>query len=296
MDDIFNIKLPIEASIKEEVIVKFSNKQGGGYNIFSYYWECYAWAATIGFIRNERRLLESPTERVFSLNTMRNGGGEKIVQALICMCIARAGRLDIMKDPDKAVTLISEYANGGFYYIKSLMKNGENTFNDFEKVKQEVFSRNYDMENGKENREHHKKLLQADQNNADIIGVGYQPPYESFFAAPNMSIIFDFASEQLLKCQLKSFMGEWKDWQLDEQLTNVLVSGLKEMRDNGLLESFFQTTDTPSDCSGSHITSYKLYVLYRGREHELSTGGSNKYVEVFKYVADQLRYVDGWRQ
>ena len=144
MADIFEIKFPIESGVKEKVIVSFSTKQGGDFAIFSYYWQCFVWAATIGFLRNDPRELKSPTERIFSLNTMKGNGGEKAAHALICMCIARCGSLDIMKDPELAIKRISEYANGGFYYIMKLMENGENSFNDLEKVKQEIFSRNYD--------------------------------------------------------------------------------------------------------------------------------------------------------
>lgn len=149
MDDIFEIKFPIELEMKEKVILKFSNKQGGAFNIFSYYWQCFVWAATIGFLRNERRLLQSGTERIFCLNTMRGNGGDKDAQALICMCIARTGSVDIMKEPSEAIQVISEYANGGFYHILQLMEDRENTFNDFEKVKQEIFSRDYWNENQK---------------------------------------------------------------------------------------------------------------------------------------------------
>lgn len=146
MDDIFDIKFPIEQEIKEKVIVKFSNKQGGAYNIFSYYWQCFVWAATIGYLRNEPRKLSTGIERIFSLNTMKANGGEKDAQALICMCIARSGSIDIMKNPSDAIQQISEFANGGFYHIMKLMENGENSFNDLEKVKQEIFSRNYDID------------------------------------------------------------------------------------------------------------------------------------------------------
>lgn len=143
MDDIYDIKFPIESEVKENVILKFSNKQGGAYNIFSYYWQCFVWAATIGFLRNERLPLAPGSERIFNLNTMRANDGEKDAQALICMCIARAGSVDILKDPSSVIQAISEYANGGFHHIMKLMGNGENTFNDLEKVKQEIFSRDY---------------------------------------------------------------------------------------------------------------------------------------------------------
>ena len=35
MEDIFDIKFTFEQKAREEVILKFSNKQGGLYNVFS---------------------------------------------------------------------------------------------------------------------------------------------------------------------------------------------------------------------------------------------------------------------
>lgn len=144
MDNIFEIRFSYEQKTKEEVVNKFSNKQGGAYNVFSFYWQCFVWAAVIGFLRDEKRPLTPPiADKPFSLNTMLNNGGEKDAQALICLAIAKAGSLDIMKNPTDAINLINEYANGGFYHIMKLMENGENSFNDLEKVKQEIFARNY---------------------------------------------------------------------------------------------------------------------------------------------------------
>ena len=142
MEDIFEIKFSFEQKMKDDIIVKFSNKQGGDFNVFSYHWQCFAWAAVIGFFYKQRRMLQTPiADKPFNLNTMRNNSGDKIAQALLCMCIAKAGTLDILKEPDKAISLINEYANGGFYYIQNLIDNGENSFNDLEKVKQEIFKR-----------------------------------------------------------------------------------------------------------------------------------------------------------
>jgi hypothetical protein len=142
MEDIFEIKFTFEQKAKEEIIEKFATKQGGSFYVFSNHWQCFAWAATIGFIFNERRPLKSPlADKPFNLNTMRNSDGEKIAHALICMCISKHGSLGILKEPKEAVNLINEYANGGFYYIQKLIDNGENSFNDLEKVKQEIFRR-----------------------------------------------------------------------------------------------------------------------------------------------------------
>lgn len=146
MENIFEIKFTFEKKCRDNVITKFSNKQGGDFNVFSYHWQCFVWAAIIGFLRGERRELASPlADKVFSLSTMSNNGGEKDAQALICLAIAKAGTLDIMKNPHDAIKLINEYANGGFYHIMKLIENGETSFNDLEQVKQEIFARNYQM-------------------------------------------------------------------------------------------------------------------------------------------------------
>ena len=141
MENIFDIRFSFEQKTKEEVIQKFSTKQGGDYNVFSYHWQCFVWTATVGFIHNCRKPLEwKIADRPFSLSTMVNNGGEKDAQALLCMCIAKAGNLDIMKTPDEAINLINEYANGGFYYIMREMELRPVT-NDLEWVKQEIFAR-----------------------------------------------------------------------------------------------------------------------------------------------------------
>ena len=56
------------------------------------------------------------------------------------MCIAKFGSLDIMKEPTKAIDLINEYANGGFYHIMKMIQD-ESITNDLEWVKQEIFMR-----------------------------------------------------------------------------------------------------------------------------------------------------------
>ena len=142
MDNIFDIKFTYEQYVRDRVILNFSNKQGGDYNVFSSYWQCFAWAAVIGFLRDERKPLGSPlADRPFSLRTMQNNDGEKVAQALICMCIAKNESLDIMKNPADAIGMINEYANAGFYHILKLIETGENSFNDMQQVLKEIFSR-----------------------------------------------------------------------------------------------------------------------------------------------------------
>lgn len=160
MENIFDIKFTYEQYVRDRVILKFSNKQGGDYNVFSSYWQCFAWAAVIGFLRDERKPLGSPlADRPFSLRTMQNNEGEKVAQALICMCIAKNESLDIMKNPTEAINMINEYANAGFYHILKLIETGENSFNDMQQVLKEIFGRG---EKTKENTQKEEVLEQAE--------------------------------------------------------------------------------------------------------------------------------------
>jgi hypothetical protein len=167
MENIFDIKFTYEQYVKDRVILYFSNKQGGDYNVFSSYWQCFAWAAVIGFLRDERKPLGSPlADRPFSLRTMQNNEGEKVAQALICMCIAKNGSLDIMKNPTEAINMINEYANAGFYHILKLIETGENSFNDMQQVLKEIFSRG---EKTKENTKKEEVLEQEEITPKPIV-------------------------------------------------------------------------------------------------------------------------------
>lgn len=145
MNDFFDIKFSFEQVMKEKIILKFSNKQGGDFNVFSYHWQCFAWAAIIGFLKNQRKTLDNKVaDKPFSLRTMINNDGEKIAQALICMCISKSGSLNILKNPDDAIVMINEYANGGFYYIDKMLLE-KSISNDLEWVKQEILQRGTDI-------------------------------------------------------------------------------------------------------------------------------------------------------
>ena len=168
MENIFDIKFTYEQYVKDNVILKFSNKQGGDYNVFSSYWQCFAWAAVIGFLRDERKPLGSPlADKPFSLRTMQNNEGEKVAQALICMCIAKNDSLDIMKNPAQAISIINEYANAGFYYIMKQIDTGENSFNDMQQVLKEIFSRGKVSE--KANTKENEALVEQSENHPETI-------------------------------------------------------------------------------------------------------------------------------
>ena len=141
MESIFEIKFSYEREMKDKVIAAFSTKQGGNYSVFTYYWQCFAWAATIGYLKCEPMPLTGAlADRPFNLNTMINNHGDKDAKALLCMCIAKVGTLDILKDPEAAINQINEYANAGFHYILNMMEETP-VNNDLEWVKREILNR-----------------------------------------------------------------------------------------------------------------------------------------------------------
>ena len=110
--------------------------------MFSYHWQCFAWAAIVGFLKVQRLPLETKlADKTFSLNTMNNNDGDKVAHAIICMAIAKAGDLNILKNPSEFIKIINEYANGGLHYIHRLIQTNGGLSNDVEFVKREIFSR-----------------------------------------------------------------------------------------------------------------------------------------------------------
>lgn len=142
MEEIYSIKFSFEKAIRDGLMRSLSNVQGGSYYVFGSLWECFAWAAIIGFLNDKHKSLGTPlSDKPFNLLTMKNNGGEKISAALLCLCISKSGNIEIMKNPESVIEMINEYANGGFYYIQELIDSGQYKFNSFESVKQEIFSR-----------------------------------------------------------------------------------------------------------------------------------------------------------
>lgn len=110
--------------------------------VFSQLWQCYAWAAILGFIHNRRRELSSPVKSAFDMGIIRNNG-ESVFNALVCCSIAKADEnIDILKSPEIIVKTIEEYANGGFDYISEiLIEKDKFYFDSFENFIFELLDR-----------------------------------------------------------------------------------------------------------------------------------------------------------
>ncbi len=145
MAGIFDIEFRYELQHRDNIVYKFSKAQGVKGRVFTSHWQCFAWAAVVGFLSGKPTKIEKTlADRSFSLRTMKTNGGERIAEALVCLCIAKAGTVEILKTPEAAVELINEYANTGFYILTERLEDNPITGSDLQWVLQEIFSRKID--------------------------------------------------------------------------------------------------------------------------------------------------------
>lgn len=136
IDEIVTLSPKIRKEYRKSIIEKLSRKQaeeGGDRKFFNQYWQPYAWAAIMGF-RNDRPVpITDKTENdVFRFGAMNNQAPD-ILKALVIMAI---GKLDddiennseFLKNASKIVSIIDEYANGGFELINRKLKKNIDYF------------------------------------------------------------------------------------------------------------------------------------------------------------------------
>lgn len=142
--DIASIRPRYEARYRTNIIDRYSEVRGnvGNRPIFSQLWQCYAWAAVLGFINDRHRPLESPMGDAFPFSTIRDNG-PLVHKALVCAALAKAETdIEVLRDPREVVRIIEEYANGGFDLISEILEEkGKTHFDGFEKMLFEVMGR-----------------------------------------------------------------------------------------------------------------------------------------------------------
>jgi dnd system-associated protein 4 len=144
LEEIYSQPFKFEKSKREGIMRDYSTTENKDkYKPFSYLWQCFAWAAILGFINKKREPLIPPiADKPFDLNTMKNNGGETIAKALTILAISKSKKgIEILKSPDEFRILIEEYANGGFNYIEKLIANEQFDFNSHEKFLLEIQER-----------------------------------------------------------------------------------------------------------------------------------------------------------
>lgn len=142
------IKPRFETRYRERVIDRYATVRGNVSDrpAFSQLWQCFAWAAVLGFIHDRRRPLEAPTGDAFAFSTIRDNG-PLVFKALLCAALAKADAgIEVLRDPKEVIKLIEEYANGGFDVITELLDDNKHRFDAFDAMLDEVMGR---IETGK---------------------------------------------------------------------------------------------------------------------------------------------------
>lgn len=144
LSDIASIRPRYEAQYRASIISRYAEVRGntGNRPIFSQLWQCYAWAAVLGFINDRSRPLETPTDSAFAFSTIYNQG-PMVHKTLLCAAIAKADAgIEVLRDPKAVINIIEEYANGGFDLIsETLDEKGITFFDSFDTILMEVIGR-----------------------------------------------------------------------------------------------------------------------------------------------------------
>jgi hypothetical protein len=124
INDIISQSPKIQKNYKNNIILKLSRKQaeeGGDRKFFNQYWQPFAWAAIIGFLKDKKEPIIDYDSDVFKYSVINNQSPD-ILKALIVMAV---GKFDKEIQEDKGLIgdisiitkIIEEYANGGFEII-----------------------------------------------------------------------------------------------------------------------------------------------------------------------------------
>lgn len=111
---------------------------------FSQYWQGYAWAAILGFIKNRSRDLDSKTKNSSFRFQVISNQSPRIANALVLMAIAKSGKdIEVVKEPEVLAKIISEYAKGGAEFIKEVRETPgmENYFDSEDDFRNELLDR-----------------------------------------------------------------------------------------------------------------------------------------------------------
>ena len=143
--EIYTIRPRYEKTSKENIIDRYSKTRGSldDRPVFTQNWQPFAWAAIIGFINNRRRPLSTPLADPFGEFGIINNNGPLISKALICFAIAKSEiGIEILRDAKQVISIIEEYANGGFDFINEvLQEKGDTYFDSFDNFIVELLNR-----------------------------------------------------------------------------------------------------------------------------------------------------------
>jgi len=138
-----NNRPKIETNYYNKIVERYAGKQAmKDRKVFSYYWQCYAYAAIRGFISGKPKQLSGKTESPFQFSTVYNGS-ILIAQTLVtCTLGVTEEAKQLLIDNSKFIQVIDEYANAGFGIIALEMKEkGEDYFDEIQNYLAEIENR-----------------------------------------------------------------------------------------------------------------------------------------------------------
>lgn len=144
ISEIASIKPRYEERHRASIINRYATVDGkvADRQAFSQLWQCFAWAAVLGFINNRSRPLEGPTMDSFPFSTIQ-ANGPLVHKALICAALAKAEQgIEVLREPRELIRIIEQHANGGFELIAEILEDkGPTYFDNFDKMLTEVVER-----------------------------------------------------------------------------------------------------------------------------------------------------------
>jgi len=139
-------RLSYKITHRKSIMDKLSRVQGSKETTtrkyFSQLWECYTWAAIIGFTNDKRVSLgNGGTDNAFKFSVIYNNGGE-LADALILLALSKSNKgYKALIDADEIIKVIEEYANGGFEIIQSKLREDDSYFNNPDAFIEELLER-----------------------------------------------------------------------------------------------------------------------------------------------------------
>lgn len=139
-------RLKYKITHRKSIMDKLSGVQGSkettNRKYFSQLWECYTWAAIIGFINDKRVALGSGgTDSAFKFSVIYNNGGE-LADALILLALSKSNKdYKALVDAEEIIKVVEEYANGGFEIIQSKLREDDSYFNNPDAFIEELLER-----------------------------------------------------------------------------------------------------------------------------------------------------------
>jgi len=105
-------------------------------------WQPFAWAAILGLVHDKcSEIVGDTADSAFNYSVIFKNANDVFYTIILCL-VARKG-YEVLKDPSQLNSIISQYAEGGFQLINTMLREyGDDYFNNSDNFLKEVLNRN----------------------------------------------------------------------------------------------------------------------------------------------------------